>query len=120
MGMCLGLASIDDDTIAKVIADPPLVWKIIAPDDPDIFESERNKGRTFSWFSNLLRKKRLPVAESEIVVSAAENSDLDKAWHGIHYLLTKTAWEGEPPMIFFFLAERKSVKSMWGTVRREP
>jgi hypothetical protein len=24
--------------------------------------------------------------------------DLDKAWHGIHYLLTGTAWEGEPPL----------------------
>lgn len=24
--------------------------------------------------------------------------DLDKSWHGIHYLLTGTAWEGEPPL----------------------
>lgn len=26
--------------------------------------------------------------------------DLDKAWHGIHFLLTGTAWEGEPPLDF--------------------
>jgi hypothetical protein len=25
---------------------------------------------------------------------------LDKAWHGIHYLLTGTAWEGVPPLDF--------------------
>ena len=25
-------------------------------------------------------------------------TDLDKAWHGIHYLLTRTAWAGEPPL----------------------
>lgn len=25
---------------------------------------------------------------------------LDKAWHGIHYLLTGTAWEGEGPLGF--------------------
>ena len=24
-------------------------------------------------------------------------ANLDKAWHGIHYLLTGTAWEGEAP-----------------------
>jgi hypothetical protein len=26
--------------------------------------------------------------------------DVDKAWHGIHFLLTGTAWEGEPPLDF--------------------
>jgi hypothetical protein len=26
--------------------------------------------------------------------------DLDKAWHGIHYLLTKTAWGGDAPLDF--------------------
>ena len=26
--------------------------------------------------------------------------DIDKAWHGIHYLLTKSDWEGEPPLNF--------------------
>ncbi len=27
-------------------------------------------------------------------------ADLDKAWHGIHYLLTGTAWKGEPPLCY--------------------
>jgi hypothetical protein len=26
--------------------------------------------------------------------------DVDKAWHGIHFLLTGTAWEGEAPLDF--------------------
>jgi Domain of unknown function (DUF1877) len=26
-----------------------------------------------------------------------DTANLDKAWHGIHYLLTGTAWEGEAP-----------------------
>ncbi len=25
--------------------------------------------------------------------------NIDKAWHGIHYLLTGSAWEGEPPLV---------------------
>src|SRR5207237_1681567 len=30
--------------------------------------------------------------------SARLFEDIDKSWHGIHYLLTGTAWEGEPPL----------------------
>jgi hypothetical protein len=26
--------------------------------------------------------------------------DLDKSWHAIHFLLTGTAWEGQPPLNF--------------------
>lgn len=26
--------------------------------------------------------------------------DLDKSWHGIHYLLTGTDWAGDPPLCF--------------------
>ena len=29
-----------------------------------------------------------------------EEYDVDKAWHGIHFLLTGTAWEGPPPLNF--------------------
>lgn len=27
------------------------------------------------------------------------NIDVDKAWHGIHFLLTGDAWGGEPPLV---------------------
>src|SRR2546423_10982644 len=30
-------------------------------------------------------------------VDSDDFADLDKAWHGIHYLLTGTAWEGDAP-----------------------
>lgn len=30
----------------------------------------------------------------------ASSLELDKSWHGLHYLLTGTAWEGEPPACF--------------------
>jgi len=29
-----------------------------------------------------------------------EELDLDKAWHGVHYLLTGTAWGGEAPWCY--------------------
>lgn len=30
----------------------------------------------------------------------AEIADLEKAWHGIHFLLTGSAWEGEEPLCY--------------------
>ena len=32
--------------------------------------------------------------------SASWSLDVDKAWHGIHFLLTGTAWEGPEPLDF--------------------
>jgi hypothetical protein len=32
-----------------------------------------------------------------------EDLDLDKAWHGLHYLLTGTAWGGEAPWCYLLL-----------------
>lgn len=30
----------------------------------------------------------------------AETIELDKAWHGIHFLLTGSVWEGEEPLCY--------------------
>lgn len=35
MGMCLGLVALSDKNIARVLQDPPLVWRVIAPDNPE-------------------------------------------------------------------------------------
>jgi hypothetical protein len=32
--------------------------------------------------------------------------DLDKAWHGLHFLLNGTAWEGQPPLNFLAFGGR--------------
>jgi hypothetical protein len=39
------------------------------------------------------------ASEDELPEEAqGEDLDLDKAWHGLHYLLTGTAWGGEAPL----------------------
>ncbi len=35
---------------------------------------------------------------SDEVQESDELLDLDKAWHGLHYILTESAWEGEEPL----------------------
>lgn len=119
MGMVLGLVATDDETIAKLLADPPLIWKLLAPDDPAIYEEARGDGRGRSFFGRLFgRKSEDPALGVEIAVPT-EEIDLDKSWHGIHYLLTGTAWEGEPPLNFLLLGgeEVGGIDVGYGTAR---
>lgn len=102
MGMCLGLASLSDDNISRLLSDPPLVWLVIAPDDPAMYEEARKAAQKApSFFARLFGARPAPP-EAGVSLSLAEGevmaTDLDKAWHGIHYLLTRTAWEGTPPL----------------------
>jgi hypothetical protein len=50
-----------------------------------------------------------PEAAAPLVLSEGEGDvvDLDKAWHGIHYLFTGTAWEGDPPLNFLVKGGRE-------------
>jgi hypothetical protein len=102
MSMILQLTTLGDANIDRVMADPPLVWKVIAPDDPDVFEQAQAALKP-SLLGRLFGKKEPPPADrGGLALGAGEGAsvDLDKAWHGIHYLLTGTAWEGEAPLHF--------------------
>jgi len=89
MSMCLALCSVDEPNLRKVLADPPLVWRVIAPDFPEAYENARPKP------GKEVEAEELTLSEGEV-----QNTDLDKAWHGIHYLLTGTSYEGEGPASF--------------------
>ena len=108
MGMYLGFTSISDENIERVLAFPPLIWKLIAPDDPEAFESDAAAHRKRGFLAKLFRGKDRESA-AELVLREGEgiDEDLDKGWHGIHYLLTKTAWQGEPPLNFLILGGRE-------------
>jgi hypothetical protein len=95
MGMVLGITSATDEVIRAVLTDPPLIWKLFGVTE------EVNKQRVSNgWFSRLF-SKRTPTQDLERVdVKPIEDIDIDKSWHGIHYLLTGTAWEGDPPLNF--------------------
>jgi hypothetical protein len=101
MGMCLGLYTLSDDSIRKILADPPLIWKVVAPDDPDAYETAR-KEAAGTFLQKLFGKKSSPPESTTLQLGEGEcsNTDLDKAWHGIHYLLTSSEGEGNPPLDF--------------------
>jgi hypothetical protein len=41
--MILGMVTLGDANIPLLLADPPLVWRVIAPDDPDAYENARQR-----------------------------------------------------------------------------
>jgi hypothetical protein len=100
--MCLALCTLSDENVRKVLADPPLIWKVIAPDDPEAYENSR-KENSASLLSKLFgkgKKDASPRVELSFAEGEIADTDLDKAWHGIHYMLTQTAWEGDEPLNF--------------------
>ena len=96
MGMLLSLYSLSDRHVNEVLDDPPLAWDILAADDPALRSALlRESGRSDTG-------ERLDLAPDEV-----EEAELDKAWHGLHYLLTGSAWEGDEPLNFICLGGRE-------------
>ena len=112
MSMILGLTTVTDATIARLLADPPLVWRILAPGDHEEREAEARPPAR-SWLARIFGSApsapgpprgpdALPLAPGE-----GRQMDLDKAWHGIHFLLTGRADGGDKPAGFLLHGGRE-------------
>jgi Domain of unknown function (DUF1877) len=115
MGMYLQLMAVSDATIARLDADPPLVWQLVAPDEPERAsaaraESQPRPGLLARLFGRAGPPPPAPVPPLELAPGEGDLGalgDLEKSWHGLHYLLTGTAWEGEPPLNFLLAGGRE-------------
>lgn len=105
MSMILELHTVSDATLASVLADPPLVWKVVSPDDDGMYEAARAEAGVaeagfFQRLCGLPARAKASAVDFPLAPGEVEATDLDKAWHGIHFMLTGTAWEGVPPLNF--------------------
>jgi hypothetical protein len=68
MSMCLSICTLGDANIARVLADPPLVWKVISPDNPELYETARSEGGGFfsRLFGGQARDRGADAAEFEL------------------------------------------------------
>ena len=94
MGMCLGLHSVSDENIKKIIAEPELILWLLGSQEQYLEILEQNAAPSF--FGKLLGKQAQHREPSQIRFVDGENQemDLDKAWHGIHFCLNGSAEEG--------------------------
>jgi len=108
MSMILGLTQLNDETIERLVADPPLVWLVVAPDEREFYESARqaaNRSKKPGILSRLFGATTPSPAPPEgppfsLGEGEGKETDLDKSWHGIHFLLTGSSEEGSPPLDF--------------------
>jgi hypothetical protein len=116
MGMYLELTAVTDGTIERLHADPPLVWQLVTPDEPERVaaaraESQRRPGLLARLFGRGAAQPPEP-APPPLELGPGEGDlgelgDMEKTWHGVHYLLTGTAWEGRPPLNFLLAGGRE-------------
>jgi hypothetical protein len=100
------ITGVRDEDRARIEKKPELLWRLTAPDDPDLYLDEV-KPRSF-----ILAIKRLifrgdavqEATKAADVPSAISNEgvefDMDKAWHGVHFALAGNADGGNPPLDF--------------------
>src|SRR5215469_10595296 len=93
MSVALELGMLSDDNIKKVLGTPLLIWRVVSPDNPNILRDVMSLSAE-GWSAK--REPELPPLELTGIEKT--RCGLDKAWHGVHYLLTKTPWEGNPPL----------------------
>jgi hypothetical protein len=113
--MAVALTMLGDENIERILSDPPLVWRVIAPEDAEAYEQARREQSRPSLLGSLFGSKKVASATpaTALVLREPEGSstDVDKAWHGIHYLLTGTAAETSFPLSFL-LSGGRSVGSV--------
>lgn len=107
MGMAMELFTVRDATLQRLLDDPPLVWKLISPDEPEMYDEARQEARRGSsgFLSRLFGGKPKAITPGdtdslELTDGEGHAADLDKAWHGLHFLLAGTAEAGNPPLDF--------------------
>lgn len=83
MGVCFVAYAVSDHHIAEILADPPLVWRVLDADDESAYLRELSSGAKPSLLNKLLGRappphpvpRSLKFAEAELRMV-----DLDKCW----------------------------------------
>jgi hypothetical protein len=95
MSMIGNFRSLSDDDLASLLENPARVEQLLYGDD--LFTG--TNGEVVSLFGGAPSRPASELDEWE-QDGEADEIDVDKAWHGIHFLLTGTAWEGAFPLNF--------------------
>jgi hypothetical protein len=108
MGMTCTLYRVAASDIRRLRDSPEAVEELFFPpgSTPPVVEV-REKG-LMGWLLHLIGVKISQVDPNWEPPEGADLTDdrvldLEGVWHGLHYILTGTAWEGEPPASFLIV-----------------
>jgi hypothetical protein len=105
MGMICSLRRVGDAAIDHLLESPEEVESFLFGDEP---VAPKRRGGLLGFLARLSPIKvetagegRAPTASPpDVNRESGAEIDLDKAWHGLHFLFTGTAWGGLPPSGF--------------------
>jgi hypothetical protein len=98
MSMIGNLARIQDETRLKLQQSPESITSLLYPDVP--LAKPAKPGLLSRLFG---KPKSPPPAKSPATAPSilpSDMMDLDKAWHGLHFVFTGSDWEGDFPQGF--------------------
>ncbi|MCX2860941.1 DUF1877 family protein [Paucibacter sp. PLA-PC-4] len=90
MGVCLVAYAVADHHIDQLLADPPLVWRLLEPDDEAVYLREIGFDAQPSLWARLFGKAAVappPVPSLSFAEQEMRMLDLDKSWDGINTCL---------------------------------
>ena len=82
MSMILELHTVSDASLARVLADPPLVWKVVSPDDDTLYDAARAEagGGEGGFFQRLFGRPARGMTAAEVKAVAGALSGIDEAF----------------------------------------
>jgi len=93
MSMIGNFRTTSDPDIAALLERPARIEPLLYGAD---FASQQKPRGVFAIFA----RRKPPPADAWTPLDYGEEIDVDKAWHGIHFLLTGSAWGGTGPEAF--------------------
>jgi hypothetical protein len=96
MGMIYNLRQTPSATLDYLLKYPGSITGFLYPDLPPQMSHPGFLRRLFGARPAAVDSVEMPAVD----LIGGDDIDLDKAWHGLHFLFTGTAWEGNQPESF--------------------
>lgn len=91
MGICFVAITATDEMIERLHGEPPLFWRLYAPEEPAFYWDAIGAGKKPGFLSRLFGAKEIPIPDPlpafEYEEGARKEVDLDKSWDGINFCL---------------------------------
>jgi hypothetical protein len=93
MGVCLVAYAISDQNLDAILADPPLVWRVVSQDDDSSYLKALGAGARPSFWGRLFGRMPTPMEPKTLSLDEPQRYvvDLDKSWDGLNRVLAALA-----------------------------
>lgn len=93
MGVCFVAYAISDQNLDAILADPPLVWRVVEPDDDSSYLKALEAAARPSFMGRLLGRRAAPAEPKTLPRDGPQQRfvDLDKSWDGLNRVLAALA-----------------------------